>query len=110
MVKCSNLASKVQNFSRIIAPRKIAPNPKSNPNPNLNPNHNPAGGRETIFVGGNCPDTVQNTSKTYFLCPIEKNMEYRDLTFEKFEKAFKLVKRKKAAGHNNIDSNVIIKA
>ena len=51
MVKWSNLASKVQNFSRIIAPRKIAPNPKSNPNPNLNPNHNPVGGRDNFPRG-----------------------------------------------------------
>ena len=36
-------------------------------------------------------------------------MEYRDLTFEEFEKAFKSVKRNKAAGHDDIDSNVIIK-
>ena len=36
-------------------------------------------------------------------------MEYRDLAFEKFEKAFKSVKRNKATGHDDIDSNVIIK-
>ena len=36
-------------------------------------------------------------------------MEYRDLTFEEFQKAFKSVKRNNASGHDNIDSNVIIK-
>ena len=36
-------------------------------------------------------------------------MEYKDLTFEGFEKAFKSVKQNKAAGHHDIDSNVIIK-
>ena len=36
-------------------------------------------------------------------------MEYRNLTFEEFEKAFKSVKHNKAAGHDDIDSNVIIK-
>ena len=36
-------------------------------------------------------------------------MEYKDLTFEEFEKAFKSVKHNKAAGHDDIDSNVIIK-
>ena len=36
-------------------------------------------------------------------------MEYSDLTFEDFKKTFKSVKRNKAAGHNDIDSNVIIK-
>ena len=33
----------------------------------------------------------------------------RNLTFEESEKAFKSVKCKKAVGHNDIDSNVIIK-
>ena len=36
-------------------------------------------------------------------------MEYKDLTFEEFEKAFKSVKHKKAAWHDDIDRNVIIK-
>ena len=45
----------------------------------------------------------------YFLFPVQKNMEYRDLTFEKFGKAFKSLKRNKAAGHDDIDSNVMIK-
>ena len=39
-----------------------------------------------------------------------ENMEYRDLTFEELKKDFKLVKRKKSAVHDDIDSNVIIKA
>ena len=33
-------------------------------------------------------------------------MEYRNLTFEEFEKAFKSVKHNKAAGHDDIRSNV----
>ena len=36
-------------------------------------------------------------------------MEYKDLTFEKYEKHFKSVKHNKAAGHDDTDSNVIIK-
>ena len=36
-------------------------------------------------------------------------MEYKDLTFEDFEKAFESVKHNKAAGHDDIDSSVIIK-
>ena len=36
-------------------------------------------------------------------------MEYEDLTFEEFKKAFKSVKHNKPAGHDNIDSNVITK-
>ena len=36
-------------------------------------------------------------------------MEYKDLTSEEFEKAFKSVKHSKAAGHNDIDSHVITK-
>ena len=31
-------------------------------------------------------------------------MEYRDLTFEEFEKAFKSLKPNKVAGHDDIDS------
>ena len=34
-------------------------------------------------------------------------MEYKDLTFEEFENVFKSVKRNKAAGHDDTDSNVI---
>ena len=62
-------------------------------------------------VGPNLASKIQNTSKTFedFLFPVQKNMEYRDLTFKEFEKAFKSVKRNKAAGHDDIDSNVIIK-
>ena len=59
----------------------------------------------------NSINKIQNTSKTFedFLFPVQKNMEYRDLIFEEFEKAFKSVKRNKAAEHHDIDSNVIIK-
>ena len=62
-------------------------------------------------VGTNLASKIQNTSKTFedFLFPVQKNMEYKDLTFEEFEKAFKSVKHNKAAGHDDIDSNVIIK-
>ena len=37
-------------------------------------------------------------------------MEYKNLTFEEFEKVFKPVKQSKTAGHDDINSNVIIKA
>ena len=62
-------------------------------------------------VGPNLASKIQNTSKTFenFLFPVQKNMEHRGLTFEEFEKAFKLVKRNKATGHDDIDSNIIIK-
>ena len=36
-------------------------------------------------------------------------MEHKEITFEEFEKAFKSVKHNKVAGHDDIDSNVIIK-
>ena len=36
-------------------------------------------------------------------------MEHKDLTFEESEKSFKSIKHNKAAGHDDIDSNVIIK-
>ena len=64
-----------------------------------------------IIVGPNLASKIQNTSKTFqdFLFPVQENIEYRDLTFEEFEKAFKSVKRNKAAGHDDIDSNVTIK-
>ena len=62
-------------------------------------------------VGSNLASKIQNTSKTFedFLFPVEKNMEYRGLTFEEFEKVFKSVKRNKAAGHHDIGSNLKIK-
>ena len=62
-------------------------------------------------VGPNLTSKIQNTSKTFedFLFPVEKNAEYRGLTFEGFQKAFKSVKRNKPAGQGDIDSNVIIK-
>ena len=62
-------------------------------------------------LGPNLDSKMQNSSKIFedFLFPVQENMEYRDLTFEEFEKSFKSVKQYKAAGHDNIDSNVIIK-
>ena len=62
-------------------------------------------------VGPNLASKIQNTSKTFehFLFPVGKNMKYRDLTLEGFEKTFKLVQYNKAAGHDDIDSNAIIK-
>ena len=36
-------------------------------------------------------------------------MKHKDLTFEEFEKAFKSVWHNKSAGHDEIDSNIIIK-
>ena len=64
-----------------------------------------------INVGQNLASKIQKTSKTFedFLFPIKKNMEYQDLTFQEFKKAFKSVKRNKPAGHDNIDSNIITK-
>ena len=35
-------------------------------------------------------------------------MEYRDLTFEEFEKAFKSVERHKASVQDDIDRNVTV--
>ena len=62
-------------------------------------------------VAPNLASKIQNTSKTFehFLFPVQKNMEHKNLPFGEFEKAFKLVKHNKAAGHDDIDSNVIIK-
>ena len=41
-------------------------------------------------AGPNYASKIQNTSKTLedFLFPVQKNMEYKDLTFGEFEKAF----------------------
>ena len=41
-------------------------------------------------AGPNLASKIQNTSKTFedFLFPVQKNMEYRDLTFGELEKAF----------------------
>ena len=64
-----------------------------------------------VNVGTVLANRIQNTSKTFedFLFSVEENTEYRDFTFEEFEKASKSVKRSKAAGHDDIDSNVINK-
>ena len=58
-------------------------------------------------VWPNLASKVQNTSKTFedFLFPVEKNIEYRDLNFEEFEKAFKSVKCKKAV-HSSFSENI----
>ena len=41
-------------------------------------------------AGPNLASKIQNTSKTFedFLFPVQKIMEYKDLTFGEFEKAF----------------------
>ena len=36
-------------------------------------------------------------------------MEHKDLTFEEFENPFKSAKHNKAAGHDDIDNNAIVK-
>ena len=61
-------------------------------------------------IGSNLTSKIQNTSKTFedFLFLVQKNMEHKDLTFEEFEKSFKSAKHNKAAGHDDIDRNVII--
>ena len=63
-------------------------------------------------IGPNLASKIQNTSKTFddFLFHVKKNMEQKELNFEEFERAFKSVKHTKAAGHEDIDSNDIIKA
>ena len=62
-------------------------------------------------VGLNLASKIQNTSKTFrdFLFSVQKNMEYKVFTFEEFEKSFNSVKYNKSVGHDDIDSNVIIK-
>ena len=62
-------------------------------------------------VGPNLASKIQNTSKTFddFPFPVQKNMEHKNLTFEEFEKVFKSVKHNKDAGHDDIDSNIMIK-
>ena len=59
-------------------------------------------------AGPNLANNIQNISKTFedFLFFVQKNMEYRDLTFEEYGKAIKSVNRNKTAGHDDIDSNV----
>ena len=63
-------------------------------------------------IGPNLASKIQNTSKTFedFLFHVKKNMEQKEFNFEEFERAFKSVKHNKAAGHEDIDSNDIIKA
>ena len=62
-------------------------------------------------VWPNLASNIQNLSKTFkdFAFPVEKNMEYKDLTFKELEKVFKSVKCSKAVERDDIDSNIISK-
>ena len=62
-------------------------------------------------VGPRLTSKIKTHVKTFegFLFPVKKNMQYKDLTFEELEKAFMSVKNNKAAGHDDLDSNVTIK-
>ena len=67
--------------------------------------------KDFINVGQNLAERMQKTFKIFedFLFTVQKNIEYRNLTFEELEKLFKSVKINKAAGHDDIDSNIINK-
>ena len=62
-------------------------------------------------VGPNLASKIQSTSKIFedFLFPVQKNVVYKDLTFEEFEKNFKSVKHNKAVKHDDMDRNGIVK-
>ena len=55
------------------------------------------------------PDRKKTCSDPAFLFLIQKNVKYTDLTFKEFEKALKSVNFNKTAGHNDTDSDVLIK-
>ena len=60
------------------------------------------------IIGPNLANKIHNASKTFedFLIPVEKNMEYRDLTFGELKKS---VKRNKAETTEMSQSKFVMK-
>ena len=63
-------------------------------------------------VGPTLVKKIRNTEKTFqdFLTSHNETMQFEELKFNKFEEAFKSLKRSKAAGFDDLSSNIIIDA
>ena len=64
------------------------------------------------FIGPKLEKKILNTEKTFqdFLLSHNEKMQFEELNFDKFEEAFKNLKRNKAAGFDDLSSNIIIDA
>ena len=63
-------------------------------------------------VRPNLAKKIPNTEKTLqdFLTSHNEKMKFEELKFDEFEQAFKSLKRNKAAGFDDLSSNIIIDA
>ena len=63
-------------------------------------------------VGPTLAGKIPNTEKSFqdFLTSHNEKMQFEELNFDKFEEAFKSLKRNKAAGFDDLSSNIIIDA
>ena len=63
-------------------------------------------------VGPTLAGKIPNTEKSFqdFLTSHNEKMEFEELNFDEFEQAFKSLKRNKAAGFDELSSNIIIDA
>ena len=63
-------------------------------------------------VGPKLVKKIPNTEKTFqdFLTPPNEKMQFAELNFDKFEGAFKSLKRDKTAGFDNLSHKIIIDA
>ena len=60
-------------------------------------------------VGPTLAGKIPNTEKSFqdFLTSHDKNMQFEELNFDEFEEEFKSLKQKKAAGFDDLSSNII---
>ena len=61
-------------------------------------------------VGWKLVKRSPNTEKTFqdFLIPHNEKMQFEEWNFDEFEEVFKSLKRNKAAGFNDLSTNIII--
>ena len=61
-------------------------------------------------VGTNLAKKIPNIQTTFdeFLIPTEKILDFHELTFDEFEKAFKSLQRNKATGCDDLNGNILI--
>ena len=57
-------------------------------------------------------ENISNTEKTFehFVISHNEKMQFEELNFEEFREAFKILKRNKAVGFDDLSSNIVIDA
>ena len=65
-----------------------------------------------IFVVPKFAENISNTEKTFehFVISHNEKMQFEELNFEEFREAFKILKRNKAVGFDDLSSNIVIDA